>query len=138
MLYLFKITEEEKIYDLKGQIMIFQFSTEPWWPEINNLKSKVIEKEKFLDYLKENDKRKNCLLTKNQISWREVWKGNVVSYLMVFGEKKKNKEVEKLSYELDFKEYKIPTKASQFKWVSITWKFAKTIDLLKKGLIRKS
>lgn len=138
MLYLFKITEEEKIYDLKGQIMIFQFSTEPWWPEINNLKSKVIEKEKFLDYLKENDKRKKLSLDKESNRLKRSLKRKCGELFNAFWWKKKNKEVEKLSYELDFKEYKIPTKASLFKWVSVTWKFAKTIDLLKKGLIRKS
>lgn len=52
MLYPFKVTNESIIIDLIGHVIKFKFSKETKWHEINNLKSKINEKRKFVYSLK--------------------------------------------------------------------------------------
>lgn len=113
---MFRVTKNDITSNQKGHEIYFKFSKEPNNIEINNLKLKVNEKQRFLYSSKEEvshniikEKIMIDTIQKNIKSLKEKFKVEIYSELpTAFWER--NKHMAKLPYESDFIESKIPLK----------------------------
>ena len=146
MLYPFRVNQEGIVSEIKGSLIRLKFSTHPERYEINNIRRKIGEKEKFLFYLKEEVnqkvlwKRISSPKTQEEINkFQKMLEAEVCADVPnAFWSRKKF--VVELPYEQSFDEKMIPTKARPIQMNERHLEICRKEinDLLSKGLIRKS